>query len=62
MSWKVEFPFLVQTLQFATQIVLPRERRSQLKLHGTELILIGDLTGRLSDGWVWDYTAAPPTI
>lgn len=39
-------------------------RRSQLKLklHGTELILIGDLTGRLSDGWVWDYTAAPPTI
>ena len=30
MSWKVEFPFLLQTLQTATQVVLPR--RSQLNI------------------------------
>ena len=57
MRWKVEFPFLLKLYKLRRRFCC-QEWRSQLKLHGTELILIGDLTGRLNDGLVWDYSPA----
>ena len=57
MRWKVEFPFLLKLYKLRRRFCC-QEWRSQLKLHGTELILIGDLTGRLNDGCDWDHSPA----